>query len=176
MQFDPVITKSIQDFINADDDKRDYENAAMLLLKVSGNRVEYKNNIANLNNKKAHILSRLRMYLEFRLKAMTKEEVAQMKAKADEIVKNIDKNEERIKFGKRDDHDSLPDEVIAAYKDANICIQKQKQLHLKMRNLALAEATCPDSELYPFVKEMIELDKRRLADWKLYDEFNPASK
>lgn len=171
MQFDPKITKQMQEFVHADEKDRDYREAAMLLLKVSGNRVEYNNNVANLDSKKQHILKRLSQYLEFRLKAMTKEEVAEMKKKADKIVAEAPKTEERYRTGIRDDHDSLPDEILAAYKEANDCIQKQKQLHLKIRSLALADAPCPDSELFPFVKEIIELDKKRLERWKTYDSY-----
>lgn len=171
MNFDPVITKQMSDFVNADEKKRDYEAAALILLKVSGNKVEYKNNIANLETKKSHILKRLKQYLEFRLKAVTHEQVAEMSQKTEKIVADIPNQERKHAVGRRIDHDKLPDDVVAAYKEVNIILQKQKQLHLKIRSLALADATCPDSELYPFVKEMIELDKKRLANWELYDNF-----
>lgn len=172
MEFDPKITQQIKDFVYADEDKRDYADAAMILMKVSGNRVEYRNNIANLDSKKQHILSRLRTYLEFRLAALTKQQVQEMKEKADKIVVKIDKHEAKVKAGIRDDHESLPEDIVAAYKEVNIILQKQKQLHLKIRTLALADAPCPDSEIYPFVKEIIELDKKRLSLWKKYDSYS----
>lgn len=174
MNFDPKITEQLKAFVNAEEKKRNYEDAAMLLLQVSGNRVEYRNNIANLQAKKQHILNRLRQYLDFRLKALTKQEVAEMSAQAEKIVEKIPETEEKIKYGKREDHDSLPDEIIAAYKETQEILQKQRQLHLKIRSLALADAPCPDSDLFPFVKEIIELDKKRLADWKMYDDYKPA--
>lgn len=171
MNFDPNITEQVKAFVNADEKDRNYHEAAMLLMKVSGNRVEYRNNIDNLETKKSHILKRLRQYLEFRLAAMTKEQVQEMQSKAAEIVNKIQDTEQKYRTGIRPDHDNLPEEILAAYKEANICIQKQKQLHLKIRSLALADAPCPDSELYPFVKEIIELDKKRLGYWKKYDGF-----
>lgn len=176
MNFDPVLTEKMQSFVNADEKDRDYKEAAKVLLKVSGNKVEYNNNIANLDEKKAHILQRLRQFLEFRLKALTREQVQEMKDKADSIVKEIPKNEEKIAFGKRADHENLPDEIVSAYKEINIILQKQKQLHLKIRSLALANSPCPDSELYPFVKEIIELDKKRLGNWKKYDSYKAPEK
>lgn len=171
MNFDPIVTARLQEFVHADEADRNYSEAAVLLLKVSGNKVEYRNNIANLESKKSHILARLRSYLDFRLAALTKEQVSEMSVKAAAIVKEIPEQEQRFKAGKRADHDSLPDEIVAAYKEVNIILQKQKQLHLKIRTLALADAPCPQSELFPFVKEIIELDKERLAKWKLYDEY-----
>lgn len=171
MKPDPQITKQLQDFVNSDEEKRDYKAGALLLLKISGNKIEYQNNINNLESKKAHILKRLRQTLEFRLAALTKEQVAEMKAKAAQIVNDIPENENKYALGKRLDHDLLPEDVQAAYKEVNVILQKQKQLHLKIRSLALAEAPCPDSELYPFVKDMIEYDKKRLSLWKKYDNF-----
>lgn len=176
MQFDEKLTEQMKAFVHADEKDRDYKEAALVLLKVSGNRVEYRNNLDNLESKKAHILKRLSQYLEFRLKALTKEQVREMEEKAVKIIANIPKEEERINFGMRQDHDSLPEEMLAIYKEVNIILQKQKQLHLKIRSLALSNAPCPDSELYPFVKEIIELDKERLAKWKKYDSFNNKPK
>lgn len=171
MNFDPNITKKMQDFINSDEETRNYEEAALILMQVSGNRVEYQNNISNLETKKPHILKRLRTYLEFRLASLTKAEVKEMAEKAEKIAANVPKEELRYRTGIRPDHQSLPDDIIAAYKEVNIILQKQKQLHLKIRTLALADAPCPDSELFPFVKEMIKLDKERLSKWELYDHY-----
>ena len=175
MNFDPNITKQMQAFVNADETERNYEDAALLLLKVSGNKVEYKNNVAHLNSKKAHILARLRSYLDFRLASLTKEQVEEMSLKADNIVENIPNEEKRFKAGKRDDHESLPEDLIAAYKEVNVILQKQKQLHMKMRTLALADAPCPNSEIFPFVKEIIELDKKKLGLWKKYDSYDTSA-
>ena len=168
---DPKITEQLKDFVYADEEKRDYSHGAMLLLKVSGNRVEYNNNMARLQEKKAHILRRLRQNLEFRLSAITKEQVKELSVKADKIVNDIPKTEEKFKSGKRADHDDLPEEIQALYKEARIILQKQQQLHLKIRTLALADAPCPESELFPFVNEIVNLDKQRLEKWKKYDEF-----
>ena len=171
MNFDPKITEQMKEFLNSDEKDRNYEDAALILLKVSGNKVEYRNNIANLESKKEHIRSRLRQYLDFRLAALTKEQVQKMKEKSEKIIEKLPEEEKRFIAGRRHDHDSLPDEITALYKEVNIIMQKQKQLHLKLRSLVLADAPCPDSEIYPFVKEIIKLDKERLAKWKKYDDF-----
>ena len=50
-----------------------------------------------------------------------------------------------------------------------------RELHLKLRTLSLDNATCPDSERYPFLKEIINLDKKRVANWDIYDHFIPGT-
>lgn len=171
MMFDEKITEQLKSFVHADESERNYEEAALLLLKVSGNKVEYKNNLANLDSKKQHIAKRLSQYLEFRLKALTREQVSQMSQKAEKIVKEIPATEQRYAIGKREDHDSLPDEIQACYKECHNIMKLQQQLHMKLRSLVLTDAPCPDSEVFPFVKEIIELDKKRLSNWKKYDNY-----
>lgn len=46
-----------------------------------------------------------------------------------------------------------------------------RELHLKLRSLSLETAPCPDSERYPFLKELIDLDKKMHANWEEYDHF-----
>jgi hypothetical protein len=50
-----------------------------------------------------------------------------------------------------------------------------RELHLKLRSLSLDNATCPDSERYPFLKEIIALDKKRVQNWDIYDHFIPGT-
>ena len=51
-------------------------------------------------------------------------------------------------------------------------LQKMRELHLTLRNLSLDSVSCPDSERYPFLKELIELDKRYRNNWKVYDSYS----
>lgn len=46
-----------------------------------------------------------------------------------------------------------------------------RELHLRLRSLSLDSATCPDSERYPFLKELISLDKKLHANWEAYDKY-----
>lgn len=46
-----------------------------------------------------------------------------------------------------------------------------RELHLRLRTLSLETATCPDSERYPFLKELIALDKKMHNNWNEYDHF-----
>jgi hypothetical protein len=73
--------------------------------------------------------------------------------------------------GKRADHDSLPQNIQDLFTQNLSILQKMRELHLQLRNLSTTEATCPDSERYPFLKELIKLDKSLHENWKQYDEF-----
>ena len=73
--------------------------------------------------------------------------------------------------GKREDHDLLPDEIKVKYVENLSLLQRMRELHLKLRSLSLDTAPCPDSERYPFLKELIELDKKMHANWEEYDHF-----
>ena len=158
--------------LDADPAKRDYDKAADVLLRVSGNVTQY-NMIRRVGPRRyaAFIDRRLNDYYQFRLKQMTHEQVAEMSDKADAIVAAAPKEVERVAAGRRADHDSLPEDIQAAYITTLDLLRKQQELHRAIRSLALAQAPCPDSEIYPFVKEIIELDQRRLALWKKYDSY-----
>lgn len=176
MNHDPKVTEELKAFVHAEEKNRDYNAGANLLLRISGNRVEYQNVIRNLEAKKSYILQRLRRLLEFRLAALTKEEVREMAEKAEKIATDIPKEEEKTQSGKRADHDSLPEEIQAAYTETLDIFRRQQQLHLEIRRLALRESTCPESDLFPFVKDMIDLDKKRLSLWRKYDSYKASSK
>lgn len=74
--------------------------------------------------------------------------------------------------GRRADHDLLPAEVQALYVENASILQKMRELHLTLRNLSLDSVACPDSERYPFLKELIELDKKYRNNWRVYDSFS----
>ena len=75
--------------------------------------------------------------------------------------------------GKRADHDSLPDEIKACYIENFSILQQMRELHLKLRSLSLENVTCPDSERYPFLKELVRLDKKLHENWDKYDHYIP---
>ncbi len=79
--------------------------------------------------------------------------------------------EDERRLGKREDHDSLPDEIKAKYVENLSLLQRMRELHLRLRSLSLDNATCPDSERYPFLKELISLDKKLHSNWEAYDHY-----
>ena len=53
-------------------------------------------------------------------------------------------------------------------------IREIQENHLQLRKLSLTDAPCPDSDRYPFLKEMIKLDKEYHDNWTKYDNFKTA--
>ena len=175
---DHKFTQQIREWLEQPHDERDYSVGALYLLKLSGNQIMYRNLIANPSAKADFIEYQIQKYYNFRVQALTHEQVeemaAQVKTIADEHHLTDDAStvpEDERRLGKREDHDSLPDEIKAKYVENLSILQRMRELHLRLRSLSLENATCPDSERYPFLKELISLDKKLRANWEEYDHF-----
>ena len=175
---DHKFTQQIREWLEQPHDERDYSVGALYLLKLSGNQIMYRNLIANPSAKADFIEYQIQKYYNFRVQALTHEQVedmaAQVKTIADEHHLTDDAStvpEDERRLGKREDHDSLPDEVKAKYVENLSILQRMRELHLRLRSLSLDNATCPDSERYPFLKELITLDKKLHSNWEEYDHY-----
>lgn len=190
MKQDPKFTEQLQAWLNTPDSQKDWSEGATLLLQLSGNQIMYRNISFNPKGKAEFIKGQLQKYLNFRLQQLTKDQVQEMQDQVDVIVEkvikpfavveslssdsdNTGKSQEFAEFkaGKRSDHDALPAEIQALYVENLDLIHRMRELHLRLRTLSLDNATCPDSERYPFLKEIIALDKRLHANWDAYDHF-----
>ena len=176
MALDNKFTELIQKWLETPTDERDYAVGALYLLKLSGNQIMYRNIMANPTSKSEFIEYNIRKYYNFRVQALTHYQVEEMQKQVDAIAEQHFSLEEEnpakdFKKGKREDHDSLPDEIQALYVENLSIVQRMREVHLKLRSLSTDNATCPDSERYPFLKELIELDKRLHSNWEQYDHF-----
>ena len=157
---DNNFTKQIQDWLNAPASERDYEQGAMLLLKLTGNQIWYRNLTMHRTRKGEEFIEyQLKKRLTFRLRQVTHEQVEQMQKQVDGIVvkRNLEKTNttptSEFKTGKRADHDELPDEVQALYVENLSIVQKMRELHLKLRSL---------------------FDKKLHSNWEIYDHYTGA--
>lgn len=174
MNQDPKFTEKLQAWLNTPDKEKDYAEGAILLLQLSGNQIMYRNISVNPRGKAEFITGKLQQYLKFRLQQLTHKEVVEMQKKVEVIVKETVKPDEEFadfKAGKRADHDQLPEEVQALYAENLDIVHRMREVHLQLRKLSLENATCPDSERYPFLKELISLDKKLHENWDTYDHF-----
>ena len=173
-------TKQVQDWLNTAADERDNAQGALLLLKLTGNQIMYRNLMANPKRNAQFIEYQLQKRLNFRLAKLTHEQVEQMQLQVDVIAqrRNLEPKQENpaneFKQGKRADHDTLPDEIQALYVENLGILQKMRELHLRLRNLSTEENPARDCDRYPFLKELIELDKRLHSNWEQYDHFTGA--
>lgn len=175
---DHKFTEQIRQWLETHEDERDYSVGALYLLKLSGNQIMYKNIISQIDRRHDFVEYQLQKYYNFRVQALTHAQVEEMAAQvqtiADEHHLTDDAStvpEDERRLGKREDHDSLPDEVKAKYVENLSILQRMRELHLRLRSLSLENSTCPDSERYPFLKELISLDKKLHANWEEYDHY-----
>ena len=171
---DHKFTELIKQWLETPSNQRDYSVGALYLLKLSGNQIMYRNIVAQLDRRHDFVDYQIQKYYNFRVQALTHAQVEEMQQKLDVIVAehiSLAANADEHKTGKRDDHDSLPDEIKAKYVENLSILQRMRELHLKLRSLSLDTAPCPDSERYPFLKELIELDKKMHANWEEYDHY-----
>ena len=171
---DNKFTELIKQWLETPSNQRDYSVGALYLLKLSGNQIMYRNIVAQLDRRHEFVDYQIQKYYNFRVQALTHAQVEEMQQKVDVIVAehiSLAANADEHKTGKRIDHDSLPDEIKAKYVENLSILQRMRELHLKLRSSSLDTAPCPDSERYPFLKELIDLDKKMHANWDEYDHF-----
>ena len=178
---DRKFTEEVQAWLQEDASKRDYAKGALYLLQLSNNQIMYRNLIRTPAAKAEFIEYQIRKYMKFRLADLTHEQVQKMQQQVNRIARThaLDKEptEQKgstFKHGIRGDHDSLPPEIQALYVENASIMQKMRELHLRLRTLSTANVTCPDSERYPFLKELISLDKQYHHNWQVYDSWSAA--
>ncbi len=174
MTVEDKFTQKLQNWLNTPDEKKDWAEGAKMLLQLSGNQIMYRNISVYPKGKAEFIKGKLQNYLKFRLAKATHLEVEEMQKKVDVIVKESIKPEvdfAEFKAGKRSDHDSLPEEIQALYVENLDLIHRMRETHMQLRNLSKSNMTCPDSDRYPFLKELISMDKRLHENWDTYDHF-----
>ena len=174
---DKAFTDKLQAWLNQSREDRDWDEGALMLLQLTGNKIMYRNLSVNPEGKANFIEGKLQQYLEFRLAELTHEQVKEMQHAVEEIVKEhtefkSDDNEAKnFKAGKRADHDTLPEEIQALYVENLDLVHRMRELHLKLRTMSTTDSTCADSDRYPFLKEFIKLDKKLHDNWDVYDHF-----
>lgn len=175
---DHKFTEQIKQWLEKPESERDYTVGALYLLKLSGNQIMYKNIIAQIDRRHDFVEYQLQKYYNFRVQALTHAQVEEMASQVATIANEhhltddastVPEDERRL--GKREDHDALPDEVKAKYVENLSLLQRMRELHMRLRSLSLENSTCPDSERYPFLKELIALDKKLHANWEAYDHY-----
>ena len=174
---DKEFTNKLQTWLSLPREDRDWDEGALMLLQLTGNKIMYRNLSVNPEGKANFIEGKLQQYLEFRLAELTHEQVKEMEQQVTAIIKEhtefkSDDNEAKnFKAGKRADHDTLPEEIQALYVENLDLVHRMRELHLKLRTMSTTDSTCADSDRYPFLKEFIKLDKKLHDNWNVYDHF-----
>ena len=170
----------LQEWLN--NESRTIQDGCLLLLQMENNQIHYQNLLRHPNKGAVmkYLQTELQKRLKIRLANVTHQEVAEMEEKVEFIVKKhfayqeaakSGTTNEEFRKGKRADHDQLPEEIQARYIENLDLLRKMRELHLKLRTLSTQQVSCPDSERYPFLKELIALDKQLHENWNIYDHY-----
>ena len=170
----------LQKWLN--DDSRTIEDGCLLLLQMENNQIHYQNLLRHPNKVAVmkYLISELQKRLTVRLANITHKEVAEMDEQVKVIVKEHfsyqdakteGTSNEKFRKGKRADHDQLPEDIQARYVENLDLLRRMREVHLKLRSLSTEQVSCPDSERYPFLKELIALDKQLHENWNVYDRY-----
>ena len=175
---DTKLTEKMQAWLNAEPEDRSLEEGVVMVLQLTRNRF-LADNIKRRKDMKM-LEYQLQKYLKQRLNTVTHQEVEEMKKQAAKIAedRHLDAKRktpkslpEEWKKGKREDHDSLPEEMQALYKENLNLLRRMRECHMQARRLAKIQQPCTDCDVYPFVKELIELDKKYRDNWARYDSY-----
>lgn len=163
----------VKEWLDANPDERDLAAGALLVLQLTNNRIMYQNFMRRPKQYASRIEYELKKKYQFYLQQLTHEQVTEMGKQVEVIAKehNLPNEHEEFKKGKRADHDALPVEIQALYAQNLSIMQQMRRLHMQLQLLSVENSTCPDSERYPFLKELIDLDKQYHANWEQYDHF-----
>lgn len=163
----------VKEWLDANPDERDLAAGALLVLQLTNNRIMYQNFMRRPKQYASRIEYELKKKYQFYLQQLTHEQVMEMGKQVEVISKehNLPNEHEEFKKGKRADHDALPVEIQALYAQNLSIMQQMRRLHMQLQLLSVENSTCPDSERYPFLKELIELDKQYHANWQAYDHY-----
>ena len=163
----------VKEWLDANPEDRDLAAGALLVLQLTNNRIMYQNFMRKPKLYASRIEYELKKKYQFYLQQLTHEQVAEMGKQVEVIAKehNLPNEHEEFKKGKRADHDALPVEIQALYAQNLSIMQQMRRLHMQLQLLSVENSTCPDSERYPFLKELIDLDKQYHANWEQYDHY-----
>ena len=163
----------VKEWLDANPEDRDLAAGALLVLQLTNNRIMYQNFMRKPKLYASRIEYELKKKYNFYLQQLTHEQVAEMGKQVEAIAKehNLPSEHEEFKKGKRADHDALPVEIQALYAQNLSIMQQMRRCHTQLQLLSVEHSTCPDSERYPFLKELIDLDKQYHANWEQYDHF-----
>lgn len=174
---DENLTKRIQQWLETPKNERNIQEGATLLLKMNKNQVMYRNIIMFPKKYASYLEKELQKRYNMRVAKVTHEQVKEMRAQVGKMTQLKEDNPaDNFKAGKRADHDQLPEEIQAAYADNLGILQRMRMLHNRLvlleEEAEKNERFCKDSDRYPFLKELIELDKTYRKNWQKYDDFN----
>lgn len=165
------LTNEIKRILELPLEKVDIDKAALLLLRINRNKIMYSNLIRRRSVEK--VLYELRKHYDFRMQNEALKNTAQMEFQVAEVVKKIPElnsskaTEEKVEKGRRQDHDSLPEEIQAYYLENFNILRRMRKLHEQLK-LMNDDRPC---DRYPYLCELLDLDTQLRGNWHYYDSY-----
>ena len=193
MPTDNNFTETLRQWLDNTD--RSPADGALLILRLRGNHVEYRQLMKAPERYADYIYRTVKRFHDFRASRTTHEQVKAKVAEAEAIAEKaagdpaaeaapLARGKEAAaraaeavppsRSGKRPDHDALPPEIQQCYVDNLDLHRRISDAHTKIRLIIRSAAPCKDADLLPFAQEIIRLDKKRLANWQRYDTYQPT--
>lgn len=173
---DLPLTQKIKEWLDTPADERDYSAGALLVGQVSRNRVLFQNLSRNPKHQAKAIEYHLQKIYNQRMVDTTHEQVAEMMTQCSKIAKanglnHAPSSKSDFQKGKRADHDELPPEVQRLWLENQDIRQRMRDCHTHLRLINPTNSTCPDSDRYPWAKQLIAYDKQYRDNWNKYDHY-----
>lgn len=170
------LTPKIKEWLDTPPEQRDFEEGALLVGRVSRNRILYQNLSRNPKSRAKAIEYHLQKIYKQRMVDTTHEQVAEMMTECAKIAKanGLDypvSNKSVFQKGKRADHEELPLEIQRLWLENQDIRQRMRDCHTHLRLINPANSTCPDNDRYPFAKQLISYDKQYRDNWNRYDHY-----
>ena len=192
---DTKFTEKIQKWLDTPADERDIVAGATMLLQLNRNQFFYNNVTARPARYAAKLEYELKKHLRIRLDGQTiqdvvrmektvlpavektiQEEVAMVNNRQEMVIDNhevvIDSDDDKpqeavVAKGRREDHDSLPDEIKALFDNAGQLYFSIKQLYETLKTMENAQPC----DRYEYLKQLKEADTKYHANLQKYDAY-----
>ena len=165
------LTDEIKRIIDLPLKKVDVNEAATLLLRVNRNQILF-NNIIRRDDKE-RVIYELKKNYDFRMQDEALKKTAEMEVEAKKVIEQnpeftlTDEQLEDAPKGMRTDHEELPDEIKALFTENFNIFRRMRKLHEQLK-LMNNQKPC---DRYPFLKELLELDKQHRDNYNTYDAY-----
>lgn len=200
------LTPEIKEWLDTPPDQRDYDRGALLVGKVTRNRILMANLSRDPKAKASTIEYHLRKIYSKRLADITHGQVGEMLRQCDKISRSIglppltadspvstgsagspespphpplpscgQSHGSAFQKGKRADHDELPPEIQKLWVDNGEIRLRMRECHTHIRLINATNSTCPDSDRFPWAKQLIAYDKQYRDNWNRYDHYIKGS-
>lgn len=178
---DDKFTEKIQQWLDTPASERDVIEGATLLLQLNRNRILYANIVRHPERFMGKLEYELQKHLKIRVDGYTLREVVRMER---EVVPAValtldngvpaepsEEGEQKHYIGRREDHDTLPEDIQALYIRNGEVYAKLKETFETLKQMENAQAC----DRYEYLKLLRELDDEYRANWEKYDHFDPAA-